>query len=128
MFILGPKASGKTIIAESLAERTNMNLINFNEFIESNGLADAEDEVITMALIEKLSKEVKPRVILENFPQNAYQAKFFLRNCKYPSNVFSLDCSKEVCQERMSEMGQGAPGYVASAILSQKIKAYYKSA
>ena len=128
MFILGPKASGKTIIAQNLAERTNMNLLNFNEFIESNGYNDADDETVTMALIAKLSKEVKPRVIIENFPQNAYQAKFFLRNCKNPSNVFSLECSKEVCQERMSEMGQGSPGYVASAILSQKIKAYYQSA
>jgi hypothetical protein len=45
-----------------------MNLINFNEFVSSNGFDDADDETVTMALIDKLSKEVKPRVILENFP------------------------------------------------------------
>lgn len=94
---MGPKASGKTFIAQNLADRTNMNLINFDEFVLSNGLTDHDDEYVTMALIDKLSKEVKPRVILENFPQNVYQAKFFLRNCKNPSNVFSLECSKEVC-------------------------------
>jgi len=68
MFIMGPKAAGKTMIAQNLSERTNMNLINFNEFVSSNGFDDADDETVTMALIDKLSKEVKPRVILENFP------------------------------------------------------------
>jgi adenylate kinase family enzyme len=68
MFIMGPKAAGKTMIAQNLSERTNMNLINFNDFVSSNGYDDADDETVTMALIDKLSKEVKPRVILENFP------------------------------------------------------------
>jgi adenylate kinase family enzyme len=81
-----------------------------------------------MALIKRLSVEVKPRVVLENFPQNCYQAKFFIRNCKQPSNVFSLECSKDVCQERMISIGEGSPSYVSSAILSQKIKAYYQTA
>lgn len=128
MFMLGPHASGKTHIGSNLAERTNMNLINFDDFIVSNNLADADDETVTSALIQKLSKEVKPRVILENFPQNIYQAKYFLRNCKQPSNVFSLKCSKEVCQERMYNLGEGQAGYVSSAILSQRIKNFYQSA
>jgi shikimate kinase len=34
MFIIGPKASGKSKIAEDMAARSNMNHINFNEFIE----------------------------------------------------------------------------------------------
>lgn len=68
MFIVGPHASGKSHIGSNLAERSNMNLINFNEFVSSNGLSDADDETVTTALIQRLSKEVKPRVILENFP------------------------------------------------------------
>ena len=128
MFILGPKASGKTMIAQNLADRTNMTHINFEEFIKSNDLGDEDDETVTMSLIKRLSQEIKPRVILENFPQNTFQAKFFTRNCKQPSNVFALECSKDVCQERMIAIGQGNPNYVSSAILSQKIKAYYQSA
>jgi shikimate kinase len=34
MFIIGPKASGKSKIAENMASRSNMNHIEFNEFIE----------------------------------------------------------------------------------------------
>jgi broad-specificity NMP kinase len=68
MFVLGPIASGKTFIATNLAERTNMNLINFDEWVVEKGLQDADDETTCMALISVLSKEVKPRVILENFP------------------------------------------------------------
>jgi polynucleotide 5'-kinase involved in rRNA processing len=68
MFVLGPIASGKTFIATNLAERTNMNMINFDEWVVEKGLQDADDETTCMALISVLSKEVKPRVILENFP------------------------------------------------------------
>jgi adenylate kinase family enzyme len=128
MMILGPKASGKSKIAENLAERTNMTHINFDDFVKENEFSQEDDETVTMALIKKLSTELKPRVILENFPQNEFQAKFFIRNCKQPSNVFSLDCSKDVCQERMIEIGESSPKYVSSAILSQKIKAYYQTA
>lgn len=68
MFVLGPIASGKTLIATNLAERTNMNMINFNDFLKENGLEEADDETACMALISVLSREVKPRIILENFP------------------------------------------------------------
>jgi adenylate kinase family enzyme len=126
--ILGPKASGKSKIAENLAERTNMTHINFDDFVKQNDFSNEDDETVTMALIKRLSTELMPRVILENFPQNEFQAKFFIRNCKQPSNVFSLECSKDVCQERMIEIGETNPKYVSSAILSQKIKAYYQTA
>ncbi len=45
-----------------------MNLINFNEFIASNGLKSKGDEEKTMALINALSKEIACRVIIESFP------------------------------------------------------------
>ena len=119
MFMLGPKASGKTDIATNLANRTNMTHINFDKFIADNELSQEDDETVTMSLIQKLAKEIKPRVILENFPKNVFQAKFFIRNCKKPTNVFALQCSKDVCQERMISIGDKSPNYVSSAILSQ---------
>ena len=90
MFMVGPKASGKTKIGEKLAARTNMSLINFNEFVQSKGLQNSDDETIVLSLIQRLGAETKPRVILENFPQNVIQAKHFMRNCKQPSHVFSM--------------------------------------
>jgi len=54
-----------------------------------------------MALIKKLSQETCPRVLLEDFPQSEFQAKFFIKNCVAPSVVFALECSKDICQERM---------------------------
>jgi shikimate kinase len=68
MFILGPKASGKTLIAQNVADRTNMTLINFDQFVEANDLKDTDDERKMMALLSALSRELKPRVIIENFP------------------------------------------------------------
>ena len=66
-----------------------------------------------------------PRVVLENFPQNITQAKYFSRNGANPSHIFNLNCSKDMCQERMIDLGQDHPNYVSSSILSKKIKKYH---
>lgn len=124
MFIVGPKASGKTKVAADLEHRTNMQLINFPEFVAKNNLTDVDDENLVLTLIQHLAHEQKPRVILESFPQNLIQAKYFLRNCKLPSHVFSLKCGKDVCQERMTALGEDSDAYVQSSVLSQEIKDY----
>ena len=72
MFMLGPKASGKSKIAEDMAARSNMNHINFNDFVEQNGLKGKDDETISYELVQSLSREMFPRVIIEHFPQNLF--------------------------------------------------------
>ena len=124
MFIMGPKASGKTAIATDMAHRSNMRHIIFPEWKKSLGMKDADDETVILKLIDCLSKEVMPRVIIEDFPENIFQAKFFLRNCTFPSNVFALMCGIDVSQERMDDLGEDGKGYVSSTILSQKIRMY----
>ena len=32
--IIGPKASGKTMLGNAICKRTNMKLINYNEFVD----------------------------------------------------------------------------------------------
>ena len=128
MFLLGPKASGKSKIGNQLAQRTNMTLINFEEFLENGGYEGYDDESVTVEFINYLSKILSPRVAIKNFPQNIFQAKFFLRNGTVPSNVFSLQCSKDICQERMIDLGEDHPQYVASSILSKMIKEYHDKA
>lgn len=86
-------------------------------------MKDYDDEESCAALIQLLAHEIKPRVVVENFPENEIQAKYFLRNCKKPANVFGLTCAVDVSQERM-EQREGSPTYVSSAILSQKIREY----
>ena len=120
--IIGPKASGKTTLGNALCERTNMKLLNYNAFIKSNNLGDCDEETATMALIKQLSQEISPRVLLEDFPQSEFQAKFFIKNCVAPSRVFSLECSKDLCQERMISLSQSDEAYQASAILSKRIR------
>ena len=121
-FMIGPKASGKTTLGTALCERTNMKMMNYNQFVAENDLSDKDDEEKTTALIQHLSQEICPRILLEDFPQSEFQAKFFIKNCVLPSRVFSLECSKDTCQERMSSMAQGESGYQASAILSKRIR------
>lgn len=122
--IIGPKASGKSTLGKALCERTNMKLLNYNEFVQANSLADVDEETATSALIKQLSQEISPRMLVEDFPQSEFQAKFFIKNCVAPSRVFSLECSKDVCQERMISLAQADGSYQASAILSKKIRHY----
>ena len=68
--IIGPKASGKTTLGKALCKRTNMKLINYNEFISEKNLGDCDDQTKTMALIKRLSQEICPRILLEDFPQS----------------------------------------------------------
>lgn len=127
-FLIGPKCSGKSSLGGALAEKTNMHLLNFTKFVKEHGLKGKDDETVTMALIKHLINEIHPRILLEDFPQNEMQAKFFIKNCVAPSEVFYLNCSKDVCQERMLEMGRDHPNYLPSSILSKKIKKFHSSA
>ena len=127
MFLIGPKACGKTAIAANMAERTNMKHVDFVQWRKDCGLREAGDEEVCAKLIDALAHEVKPRVVIESFPENEFQAKYFLRNCKQPANVFGLTCSIDISQERMQQLGEGSAGYVSSAILSQKIREYTES-
>jgi len=122
--MVGPQASGKTTLGAALCERTNMKLLNFNCFVGEQGLSGADDETVTMALIHRLSQEISPTILLEDFPQTEFQAKFFIKNCTTPSRVFVLNCPKDVCQERMISLGQDSPNYQPSTLLSQKIRVY----
>ena len=119
--IIGPKASGKTTLGRALCKRTNMKLINYNEFVKEKNLGDCDDQTRTVALIKRLSQEICPRILLEDFPQSEMQANFFTKNCTAPSRVFSLECSKDTCQERMISLSQSSGAYQASSILSKKV-------
>ena len=99
--------------------------VDFNQFLVKNGLIGQDDETVTAQLIKSLSREHMPRIVLENFPQNIFQAKYFSRNGSNPSHIFTLNCSKDMCQERMIDLGQDHPNYVSSSILSKKIKKYH---
>lgn len=127
-FLIGQKAAGKTTVGSALADRTNMVLIQFNEFVMKHNLQKADDETITFALIKSLQDEVSPRVMIENFPQNLIQAKCFIKNCTEPSKVFYSKCSKDTCQERMITLGKDHSDYVSSAILSKRIKQFHDQA
>jgi len=55
-FIIGPKCSGKTALGSALAERTNMYLLNFSQFVKDHHLKGKDDEQLTTALIKELTQ------------------------------------------------------------------------
>jgi len=95
-WIVGPKISGKSSLGSALAERTNAKLLKFCEFRKKHGLENSDDETVVHALIQQLALEISPRILIEDFPQNTYQAKFFIKNSVSPSRVFVLSCSKDL--------------------------------
>lgn len=105
-----------------------MQLLNFTKFVKENGLKDADCETKTQALIKQLVNETSPRILLEDFPQTLIQAKYFLKNCVRPEQIFYVKASKDTCQERMLDLGKESPSYLPSSILSKKIKKFHDNA
>ena len=97
MFMLGPQSSGKSTVSSKMAKRTNMRHIDFVDYLEKNGLEGQDDETVTQHFINFLAAQQAARMVIESFPQNVMQAKYFLRNGVAPSNVFLLKCSKDIC-------------------------------
>lgn len=56
MFMLGPKASGKTRIAQEMCDKTNMTHIDFSKFVATNGLQGQDEEDVCVALLDTLAK------------------------------------------------------------------------
>jgi len=100
-----------------------MKLLNYEDFVFDKNLDECDEETKTEALIKRLSQELSPRILLEDFPQSEFQANYFIKNCVPPSCVFALECSKDVCQERMINEKDVA-NYEASSILSKRIRMY----
>ena len=63
-------------------------------------------------------------MLITDFPQTAYQAKFFIKNSVNPHRVFVLNCSRDTCQERMLSIPQTSAKYLPSSILSKRIGKY----
>jgi adenylate kinase family enzyme len=58
MFVIGPKACGKSTICANMAARTNMKHIDYAEWKKESGNKDADDEEGTQKLIESLAHEI----------------------------------------------------------------------
>ena len=123
-WIMGPTISGKATLGAELAKRTNAKLLRFSDFLKEHGLEKSNDDTVVLALIHQLTMETQPRVLIADFPKNIYQAKLFIKNSVAPSRVFVLNCSKDVCQERMIEIPQSSSRYVPSALLTRRICDY----
>jgi tRNA A37 N6-isopentenylltransferase MiaA len=52
--MIGPSKAGKTTLATSLAQRTNMSVLNFSNFQNERGLATRTDEEKVKELIKYL--------------------------------------------------------------------------
>ena len=127
-FMLGPVKAGKTTLAHSLCERTNMTPLDFSQFLRSRNLTLRSEEDQVKELIKYLVEQASPRVLIEEFPQSESQARFFMKNCVVPQNVFYVRCSLDESQERMLLAGKSGPNYLPSTILSKKVRAFNENA
>lgn len=125
-FMIGPKGCGKSTVARELGTRTQMQVINFDKFLIQAGQNpdDFDDEEATLALVNSLVNETAPRILLEDFPRTEKQARLFIHNCITPSEVFYIKCSKDICQERLLELGTQDPNYLSSNTLTQDTKKF----
>ena len=119
--IIGKRYSGKTTLSKVLNEKTGIETFDFNEFLKCKELAKRknENEFIVTKLINKLRQMRTIRILIEDFPQNKEQYKYFVNNCKNFEKIYYLDADNSSCLERLNDISLGDPNYTDSSTLSE---------
>ena len=134
--VLGPINSGKSTLVEILAQRHKYRCLNFDALRELH--PDASDDELTKLLVKKLNSIKRDnRVLIDSFPQNLTQARYFAALSGDPDRVVYVHCSKEMAQVRRLLAKKGAvtqlsPAQVGTRYLefttsSKPLLAYLKS-
>lgn len=128
-FVIGPKCSGKTSLAKAIAEQSNMKYIHFPTLCKEEKFKNLknDDEALMKELIKLMQCEPRTRVIIDDFPGNLKQAKFFMRNCIEPIKLISLVCNYDICQKRNLGLGEKHPEFLNIVDLFNQIKEYHQS-
>ena len=125
--IIGKRYSGKTTLSKIMKEKTDIELLDFNEFLLKNSSnnkkkgakTEKENEIIVNKLILKLRQMRNLRVLIEDFPQNKEQYIYFCNNCKQFQKIYYLDADNSTCLERLNKIPYGDPNYIDSSKLSE---------
>ncbi len=119
--IIGKRYSGKTTLSKVLNEKTGIETFDFNEFLKCKELAKRknENEFIVTKLINKLRQMRTIRILIEDFPQNKEQYKYFVNNCKNFEKIYYLDADNSSCLERLNDISLDDPNYTGSSTLSE---------
>ena len=102
-------------------EKTGIETFDFNEFLKCKELAKRknENEFIVTKLINKLRQMRTIRILIEDFPQNKEQYKYFVNNCKNFEKIYYLDADNSSCLERLNDISLDDPNYTDSSTLSE---------
>ena len=125
--IIGKRYSGKTTLSQILKEKTNIEILDFNEFLCKNTpnkkkqikSSEKENEIIVNKLICKLRQMRNIRVLIEDFPQNKEQYIYFCNNCKKFQKIYYLEADNSTCLERQNRILYEHPNYIDSSKLSE---------
>ena len=136
--ILGKRYSGKTTLSKVLKEKTDIEILDFNEFLKKNSVnkkkpkkSEKENEIIVNKLICHLRQMRNIRVLIEDFPQNKEQYIYFCNNCKKFQKIYYLEADNSTCLERLNRIPYDNPNYIDSSKLSELLhqfeqkKAFY---
>ena len=119
--IIGKRYSGKTTLSKVLNEKTGIETMDFNEFLKCKELSKRknDNEFIVSKLICKLRKMRTLRILIEDFPQNKDQYKYFVNNCKSFEKIYYLEADNSSCLERLNDIDINDPNYTDSSSLSE---------
>ena len=123
--IIGKRYSGKTTLSKVLKEKTDIEILDFNEFLQKNcqykkkqNKSGKENELIVNKLIHKLRQMRNIKVLIEDFPQNKEQYIYFCNNCKQFQKIYYLDADNSTCLERLNRIPNDDLNYIDSSKLS----------
>ena len=103
--VIGPIYSGKTTVVNLLTQRHKFRALSFGLLRAAH--PTVSDEEIVRILVKKIAAMKRDnRVVIDSFPQNLTQARFFATMSGEPDRVLYMYCSKETSQMRHLKAGK----------------------
>ena len=119
--IIGKRYSGKTELSKVLNERMGIKLIDFNCFLKKPEISKKinNTEFVVSKFISELREMTDIRVLIEDFPQNQDQYKYFINNCKPFEKIIFLNADNASCLERLNKIPLDDPNCISSSDLNK---------
>eukprot|EP00826_Nyctotherus_ovalis_P030639 TRINITY_DN2445_c0_g2_i1.p1 TRINITY_DN2445_c0_g2~~TRINITY_DN2445_c0_g2_i1.p1 ORF type:complete len:741 (-),score=248.26 TRINITY_DN2445_c0_g2_i1:325-2547(-) len=93
-FVIGPKASGKSLASNHLSSIAQMNVVKFDEWEK---LKSKTPETALIEFVKELHKQPSMKMVIEGFPRNLGELKHVLLNGVKPNKILYMDATEGRC-------------------------------
>ena len=118
----GPPASGQDKVAGLLQKLTEYTILDVHELFKKKKVSNASDEIKVETLIAFLQSANELNYIVNNFPDNAKQARIFTEYYAHPRLLYYFDSSKDQVEANIKNRDKKE-----KKVIMERYESYIKS-